>query len=332
MALILAVEDNLVKGAAGQAIQNMNLMFGLPEATGLTALPVLPVGERRVPMPAWWRRLRRHFGISAPRMAVRTHLSWPWRAVVVAALVAVIGGMWWWGFDFGQILGGLNRREIEEKIVSLEAEAARLRAETARAAAKSAQPRKRARDARGRAVDAVEAGRRPAERELPAQGRARVPAEAGRRLEPAGRAVDPAPRGRAPARRRVPLQPCWWCAAATRRRSSRASSACRSRSRRPRPTAAAGRRCCRCPTTSPSVAAPLKLNFKYYQRVEGTLPGFAGSRVAVVDRARLRGRPRQSARHPELEFSLRRRHVGTQEALAAEADRQPDRRRHRGPR
>jgi N-acetyl-gamma-glutamyl-phosphate reductase len=41
-ALILAVEDNLVKGASGQAIQNMNLMFGLPETAGLTALPVLP--------------------------------------------------------------------------------------------------------------------------------------------------------------------------------------------------------------------------------------------------------------------------------------------------
>jgi N-acetyl-gamma-glutamyl-phosphate reductase len=41
-ALVLAVEDNLVKGAAGQAIQNMNLLFGLPETTGLTALPVLP--------------------------------------------------------------------------------------------------------------------------------------------------------------------------------------------------------------------------------------------------------------------------------------------------
>lgn len=42
MAVILVVEDNLVKGAAGQAIQNMNLMFGLPEATGLNAPPVLP--------------------------------------------------------------------------------------------------------------------------------------------------------------------------------------------------------------------------------------------------------------------------------------------------
>lgn len=40
--VILAVEDNLVKGAAGQAIQNMNLMFGVPETAGLTAPPVLP--------------------------------------------------------------------------------------------------------------------------------------------------------------------------------------------------------------------------------------------------------------------------------------------------
>lgn len=42
LALVVAVEDNLVKGAAGQAIQNMNLMFGLPETTGLEAIPVLP--------------------------------------------------------------------------------------------------------------------------------------------------------------------------------------------------------------------------------------------------------------------------------------------------
>jgi N-acetyl-gamma-glutamyl-phosphate reductase len=42
LALVLAVIDNLVKGAAGQAIQNMNLMFGLPETAGLTALPVVP--------------------------------------------------------------------------------------------------------------------------------------------------------------------------------------------------------------------------------------------------------------------------------------------------
>lgn len=40
--VVLSVLDNLVKGAAGQAIQNMNLMLGLPETMGLEALPVYP--------------------------------------------------------------------------------------------------------------------------------------------------------------------------------------------------------------------------------------------------------------------------------------------------
>jgi N-acetyl-gamma-glutamyl-phosphate reductase len=33
--LIVSIIDNLLKGASGQAVQNMNLMFGLPEKTGL---------------------------------------------------------------------------------------------------------------------------------------------------------------------------------------------------------------------------------------------------------------------------------------------------------
>ena len=40
--VILSVIDNLVKGAAGQAIQNMNIMFGLKETTGLNAAAVMP--------------------------------------------------------------------------------------------------------------------------------------------------------------------------------------------------------------------------------------------------------------------------------------------------
>ena len=34
--------DNLVKGGAGQAIQNMNILFGLPETTGLKSAAVTP--------------------------------------------------------------------------------------------------------------------------------------------------------------------------------------------------------------------------------------------------------------------------------------------------
>ncbi|UYO94306.1 N-acetyl-gamma-glutamyl-phosphate reductase [Pollutimonas sp. M17] len=40
--VILVTQDNLVKGASGQAVQNMNLMFGLPESAGLTQVAVLP--------------------------------------------------------------------------------------------------------------------------------------------------------------------------------------------------------------------------------------------------------------------------------------------------
>jgi N-acetyl-gamma-glutamyl-phosphate reductase len=40
--VVLSVIDNLCKGAAGQAVQNMNLMFGLDECSGLSQVPVLP--------------------------------------------------------------------------------------------------------------------------------------------------------------------------------------------------------------------------------------------------------------------------------------------------
>jgi N-acetyl-gamma-glutamyl-phosphate reductase len=40
--VILSVIDNLVKGAAGQAIQNMNIMFGLSEGLSLNVVPLLP--------------------------------------------------------------------------------------------------------------------------------------------------------------------------------------------------------------------------------------------------------------------------------------------------
>ena len=40
--VVLSVIDNMVKGASGQAVQNMNLMFGLPETTGLQQVAVVP--------------------------------------------------------------------------------------------------------------------------------------------------------------------------------------------------------------------------------------------------------------------------------------------------
>jgi len=40
--VVMSAIDNLVKGASGQAVQNMNIMFGLPETAGLEAPPLLP--------------------------------------------------------------------------------------------------------------------------------------------------------------------------------------------------------------------------------------------------------------------------------------------------
>jgi len=39
---VFAAIDNLVKGAAGQAIQNMNIMLGIEEAEGLNLIPLQP--------------------------------------------------------------------------------------------------------------------------------------------------------------------------------------------------------------------------------------------------------------------------------------------------
>src|ERR1700704_6374933 len=41
-AIVISTLDNLVKGSAGPAIQNMNLMFGFPETTGLEQIALFP--------------------------------------------------------------------------------------------------------------------------------------------------------------------------------------------------------------------------------------------------------------------------------------------------
>lgn len=41
-AIIISVIDNLVKGASGQALQNLNIMMGIPENTGLLCMPLFP--------------------------------------------------------------------------------------------------------------------------------------------------------------------------------------------------------------------------------------------------------------------------------------------------
>jgi len=53
-AIVISVLDNLVKGSAGQAIQNMNLMLGFPETTGLEQIALFREGLTS----SWFRDAR----------------------------------------------------------------------------------------------------------------------------------------------------------------------------------------------------------------------------------------------------------------------------------
>jgi hypothetical protein len=75
--------------------------------------------------------VRQSFGISAPQMAVRTRLPWWGRGLIVLALLAVIGIVWWMYFDARALFGGPNRRDLEARVATLEAEAERYRGEAA---------------------------------------------------------------------------------------------------------------------------------------------------------------------------------------------------------
>jgi hypothetical protein len=73
--------------------------------------------------------MREHFGTDAPQAPVRTRLPWWGRGAIVLLLAAIVAGAAWWGTDFGQLFGGVNRKELEARITTLEAEAVKLRAE-----------------------------------------------------------------------------------------------------------------------------------------------------------------------------------------------------------
>ena len=70
---------------------------------------------------------------------MRSRLPWPWRATVVIGLLTIIAGMWWWGFDFGQIFGGFNRKEITAKLATLESDNEKMRAEATTLRARNSQ-------------------------------------------------------------------------------------------------------------------------------------------------------------------------------------------------
>src|SRR3954468_16086546 len=83
-------------------------------------------------MPAVLKRIRRRFGISAPRMTVRTHLAWYWRWLGMVLFAAVSLALAAWMYDAGRRFAGFDRTELEEELNRLRSSVGRLEAESAK--------------------------------------------------------------------------------------------------------------------------------------------------------------------------------------------------------
>jgi len=75
------------------------------------------------------RRLRSRFGITAPRVTVRTHIPWYWRALGVAVTGAMTLALAGWMYDAGRRIAGYDRSESAQEIGSLGSRLADLEAE-----------------------------------------------------------------------------------------------------------------------------------------------------------------------------------------------------------
>jgi hypothetical protein len=64
----------------------------------------------------WSRKLRRRFGIAAPRVAVHSTLPWYWRWVGIAALLAISAFSAAWIYDAGRRFAGFDQSEVEEEL------------------------------------------------------------------------------------------------------------------------------------------------------------------------------------------------------------------------
>lgn len=75
------------------------------------------------------KRFRRRFGISAPKLTVRTHVAWYWRWLGLSVVGAITLAMAAWVYDAGRRFAGFDSTEIKEEAAQLRSTVARLEAE-----------------------------------------------------------------------------------------------------------------------------------------------------------------------------------------------------------
>jgi hypothetical protein len=78
------------------------------------------------------QRFGQRFGISAPRMMVRTHLAWYWRWLGMVVFAAVSLALAAWMYDAGRRFAGFDRSELEDEVQRLRTAVSRFEEETAK--------------------------------------------------------------------------------------------------------------------------------------------------------------------------------------------------------
>ena len=65
------------------------------------------------------KRLRQRFGINAPKLAIRTHVAWYWRALAIIAVLSLSFALAAWIYDAGRRIAGFQSNESEREIQQL---------------------------------------------------------------------------------------------------------------------------------------------------------------------------------------------------------------------
>jgi hypothetical protein len=69
--------------------------------------------------PKLLKKIRQRFGISAPRMTVKTHVAWYWRMLGLVAVLSCSFALAAWIYDAGRRFAGFDRSEAEQELSSL---------------------------------------------------------------------------------------------------------------------------------------------------------------------------------------------------------------------
>ena len=86
-----------------------------------------------------WRRVKRSFGISAPKLAVRPHIPWYLRWSLTVPFVLAALGLAWWAYSSGLELAGFHRGAAQKELTTLREQVAKLGTENVQMSTQVAQ-------------------------------------------------------------------------------------------------------------------------------------------------------------------------------------------------